>query len=110
MLIKNPIWSPVINLATQKLNSNSWIDQYIGMTALGSILCGPDSTLIFNQMETVYTSVFTMFNTSEVARVRYATGWVIHLIAKYVPSLVFKSQENLELLINTGCTHLEQDH
>ena len=86
------------------------MDQYVGMTALGSILQGPDPAMLYTQMETVYPDIFTMFNTSEVARVRYVTGWVIQLIAKNVPALVFKSRENLELLINSGCTHLEQDH
>ena len=66
--------------------------------------------MIYNQMESIYESIFNMFNSSEVARVRYVTGWVIQLLAKNVPPLVFKSQENLELLINSGCQHLQQDH
>ena len=66
--------------------------------------------MIYNQMENVYQHIFNMFNTSEVARVRYVTGWVIQLLTKNVPNLVFKSQENLELLITSGCTHLQQDH
>ena len=105
-LIGNPIWQPVIGIATEKLNKNNWMEQYVGMIALGSILGGPDPNMIYNEMEPVYPAIFQMFN-SEVQRVRYVTGWVIQMIAKYVPNLIFKSQENLETLINAGCTHLQ---
>ena len=110
ILIRNPIWNPVIEFATQNLNNDDWMKQYIGMTALGSILCGPDAAFIYTELESVYPSVFTMFQNSVVPRVRYVTGWVIQMIAKSVPQLVFKSQENLEMLITSGVRHLEHDH
>ena len=79
------------------------------MTALGSVLQGPDPAMVYREMSenNLYLNIFHMFNTSDVPRVRYVTGWVIQLIAKNVPDLVFKSRENLELLITSGCTHLE---
>jgi len=78
ILIRNPIWAPVIAFATEKLNNEDWMSQYIGMTALGSILSGPDPAMIYNEMEnSVFPNIFTMFNNSGIPRVRYVTGWTI---------------------------------
>jgi hypothetical protein len=111
ILIRNPIWTPVITFATEKLNNEDWMNQYIGMTALGSILSGPDPAMIYNEMEnSVFPSVFSMFNNSAIPRVRYVTGWTIQSIAKNVPQLIFKSQENLEMMVNSGCGHMAEDH
>jgi len=51
-----------------------------------------------------------MFNNSAIPRVRYVTGWTIQSIAKNVPQLIFKSQENLEMMVNSGCSHMAGDH
>lgn len=51
ILIRDPIWTPVISFATEKLNNEDWMNQYIGMTALGSILSGPDPARIYTEME-----------------------------------------------------------
>ena len=97
----NTIWDEIMRFTTEKLNSNQWIDQYVGMTCLGAVLSGPDQSVIFNQMEQSYQNIISMFNNSNFAKVRYATGWVINLLVKSLPELIFKSQQNLELLIQT---------
>lgn len=42
-IIGDTVWDRSINLVMSKLNNEgNWLDQYIGMTCLGSVLVGPN--------------------------------------------------------------------
>ena len=102
-----PVSKRLVRHSMEKLNSESWIDQYVGMTCLGAIISGPDQNVIYTQMDNSYQSIMNLFNNCQYSRVRYATGWVINNLVSSLPSLIFKSQENLDLFVNTAITHLD---
>ena len=106
----NMIWEEIMRFAMEKLNSNAWIDQYVGMTCLGAILAGPDQSVIFEQIDNSFQSIMNLFNNCQVSRVRYATGWVINILVINLPQVIYQSQENLDLFMTTALTHLEADH
>ena len=58
----NMIWEEIMRFAMEKLNSNAWIDQYVGMTCLGAILAGPDHNVIFEQIDNSFQSIMNLFN------------------------------------------------
>ena len=82
----------------------------MGMLTLGSIMEGPSAEALAHQLGSAYETIFQMWDSSPSSRVRQATAWLISLIAKFTPQLVFSSQENLALLMQKGLVHIEQDH
>lgn len=39
-----------------------------------------------------------------------STAWLISQITKHAPQLVLSNPENLNLLMQNGLTHIQQDH
>ena len=46
LLVGDDVWALAMNFMQEKMNGQSWIDQYVGMTTLGAVLEGPDTSMI----------------------------------------------------------------
>ena len=58
----------------------------------------------------MYPNLFNLFDNSENQRLRWATAWVITQLTKFSPQLIFKNEENLKILFDSGVSHIQQDH
>lgn len=63
-LVGDAIFNQVLTYATDKLMKNDWLNQYIGMCALGSALNGPNSQLIYSSCSHMWESIFQLLNSS----------------------------------------------
>ena len=69
------------------------------MIALGSVMEGPSADALARELDPAYATIFHMWDTAQSSRVRQATAWLISMIAKFAPQLVFKNEETLRLMM-----------
>ena len=71
------------------------------------MLEGPSAEKLCNELAPAYDSIFQMWDQAPQTRVRHMTAWVISLITRFVPQLVLNSPHTLNLLMQTGLTHIQ---
>ena len=100
-LVGDAAWRPTVEFMGPKLNSDRWQDQYVGMTALGSVLEGPSSQMLFNQMEGPLGAIMQTADTNAAPRVRFTSASVIAKTCHVVPQLLLASEANLNSMFTT---------
>ena len=110
VLVRDPVWGPTVDYMSPKLNSNNWREQYIGMTALGSVLEGPCPELIADQMAGPFSAIMTMVDTNQVDRVRFTSAQAIAKMCMVVPQLALVSEECLAAMFTTCINRISNDH
>jgi hypothetical protein len=78
------------------------------MTCLGSILTGPTTEYLEENLSPVFDAIMGML-TNDVARIRRTTAWVVSQMMQFSPRLVLNNEANLENLMTKMFTLLEKD-
>ena len=102
LLVGDAVLKPTLLFMQTKMSSGKWQDQYIGMTALGSVLENPNSELIASELQETLPSILCLIETSTtVDRVRFTMAWVIAKICLHVPQLPMGSMDILQQVMQT---------
>lgn len=63
-LCGDSIFKQVLAFATERLRQDDWLNQYIGMCAIGSALKGPSSSLIYQECAPMWSGFFQLLSNS----------------------------------------------
>lgn len=77
------------------------------MIGLGSIIDGPTPQSIATLVEDAYAHFLNMIN-DPVPKVRQTVAFVYYKLSEYVPEIILRNKENLDLFINNSLNNLDQ--